>query len=330
MIQSKVPVIAITAVRTGAGQEPDHPLHQPHPEEPGQEGRGHPPPHALRRSRRSRPASASPTTPTSTSTSAPSRSARSTSRTSTTASSSTPASTTSRSSAAPRRKRTSSSGTAATTTCPSTRRDLHICIADPLRPGHEMIVPPGRGQLPPRRRHPHQQVRLAPRKRTSRPSRRTPRSSTRRPRVIRANSPVTCDKPEMVKGKKVLVIEDGPTLTHGSMTYGAGVVAAKRNGAAEIVDPTPYAVGSITATYEKYPNAQGILPAMGYGDAADHRARGDHREDPVRRGARRPRPSTSPASSRSPSRPSASATSSNRSSPASSRRRSGSSSADPG
>ena len=83
-------------------------------------------------------------------------------------------------------------------------------------------------------------------------------------RVLRANSPATCEKPELVKGKRVLVIEDGPTLTHGGMTYGAGVVAAKKLGAAEIVDPTPYAVGSIKATYEKYPNAEGILPAMGY------------------------------------------------------------------
>jgi len=85
--------------------------------------------------------------------------------------------------------------------------------------------------------------------------------------VIRATSPVTCTKPEMVKGKNVLVIEDGPTLTHGSMTYGAGVVAAQNCGAGKIVDPLPYAVASIAATYKKYPNAQGILPAMGYGEA---------------------------------------------------------------
>ena len=70
----------------------------------------------------------------------------------------------------------------------------------------------------------------------------------------------------MVKGRKVLVIEDGPTLTHGSMSYGAGVVAARNVGASEIVDPSPYAVASIAATYAKYPNAVGILPAMGYGD----------------------------------------------------------------
>jgi predicted GTPase len=69
----------------------------------------------------------------------------------------------------------------------------------------------------------------------------------------------------MVKGKKALIIEDGPTLTHGSMSYGAGVVAAKAVGVGSIVDPTPYAVKSIAATYAKYPNAKGILPAMGYG-----------------------------------------------------------------
>jgi predicted GTPase len=84
--------------------------------------------------------------------------------------------------------------------------------------------------------------------------------------VIRANSPVTTEKPELVKGKKVLIIEDGPTLTHGSMSYGAGVVAARNVGVAEIVDPSPYAVASIAATYKKYPNAKGILPAMGYGE----------------------------------------------------------------
>ena len=81
--------------------------------------------------------------------------------------------------------------------------------------------------------------------------------------VIRANSPVSIDKPELVRGKRVLVIEDGPTLTHGGMSFGAGVVAV-RGSAAEIVDPTPYAIGSIRETYARYPNASGILPAMGY------------------------------------------------------------------
>jgi len=75
------------------------------------------------------------------------------------------------------------------------------------------------------------------------------------------------DDPNAIRGKRVLVIEDGPTLTHGEMAYGAGWVAARRFGAAEIVDPRPFAVRSIKATYEKYPKTGAILPAMGYGDA---------------------------------------------------------------
>jgi len=85
--------------------------------------------------------------------------------------------------------------------------------------------------------------------------------------VIEGASPLFVDDPEEIKGKKVLVIEDGPTLTHGEMKYGAGWVAARRFGAATIVDPRPYAVGSIADTYEKYSNTGPILPAMGYGDA---------------------------------------------------------------
>jgi len=73
--------------------------------------------------------------------------------------------------------------------------------------------------------------------------------------------------PAAIRGKRVLVIEDGPTLTHGEMAYGAGWVAARRFGAAEIVDPRPFAVRSIAATYQKYPSTGAILPAMGYGDA---------------------------------------------------------------
>jgi predicted GTPase len=74
------------------------------------------------------------------------------------------------------------------------------------------------------------------------------------------------DDPSAIKGKRVLVIEDGPTLTHGEMAYGAGWVAAWRFGAAEIIDPRSYAVGSIKATYEKYPTTGNVLPAMGYGE----------------------------------------------------------------
>ena len=84
--------------------------------------------------------------------------------------------------------------------------------------------------------------------------------------VVDAASPLGADFPEKIKGKKVLVVEDGPTLTHGEMTYGAGVVAAQKYGAAELVDPRPYTVKSITATFDKYPGIGILLPAMGYGD----------------------------------------------------------------
>ncbi len=85
--------------------------------------------------------------------------------------------------------------------------------------------------------------------------------------IIEAASPVTVENPAVIRGKKVLVVEDGPTLTHGEMKFGAGTVAAQKLGALEIVDPRPYTVKSITATYKKYPNIGILLPAMGYGKA---------------------------------------------------------------
>lgn len=84
--------------------------------------------------------------------------------------------------------------------------------------------------------------------------------------IIEAASPLIIDDAEQIRGKRVLVVEDGPTLTHGGMTFGAGVVAARRFGAAELIDPRPFARGTIQATYEKYPHMTQILPAMGYGD----------------------------------------------------------------
>ena len=84
--------------------------------------------------------------------------------------------------------------------------------------------------------------------------------------VIDGASPVSIDKPEIVKGVNVLVVEDGPTLTHGEMKYGAGIVAAEKYGVADLVDPRPYAVGSISETFEKYPEIGILLPAMGYGE----------------------------------------------------------------
>lgn len=84
--------------------------------------------------------------------------------------------------------------------------------------------------------------------------------------IIDAASPVTVDKPALIKGKKVLVVEDGPTLTHGEMKIGAGIVAALKHGAAELVDPRPYTVGKLSETFRIYPNIGTLLPAMGYGD----------------------------------------------------------------
>ena len=85
-------------------------------------------------------------------------------------------------------------------------------------------------------------------------------------RIIEAASPITVDDPSVIRDKRVLVIEDGPTLTHGGMKYGAGTIAAKRFNASEIIDPRPYTVASITDTYNKYPKIGHLLPAMGYGD----------------------------------------------------------------
>jgi len=86
-----------------------------------------------------------------------------------------------------------------------------------------------------------------------------------RAKIIRANSPVTVENPAAIKGKRVLVVEDGPTVTHGEMPIGAAYVAAREHGAAKIIDPRPYAVGSIKATFAKYPHITQVLPAMGYG-----------------------------------------------------------------
>jgi len=83
--------------------------------------------------------------------------------------------------------------------------------------------------------------------------------------IVLADSELTADNTDPIKGKKVLVIEDGPTLTHGEMAYGAGVIAARRFGAAALVDPRPYLTGSLQQTFQKYPGIGTVLPAMGYG-----------------------------------------------------------------
>jgi predicted GTPase len=145
--------------------------------------------------------------------------------------------------------------------------DLHIVIADPHRPGHELDYYPGETNF---RRADVILINKCDSAEEKNIKSIEENAAKHNPKaaVIRANSPVTTEKPEMVKGKKILIIEDGPTLTHGNMSYGAGVVAARNLGVpdADIIDPAPYAVASIAATYKKYPNAKGILPAMGYGD----------------------------------------------------------------
>ena len=147
---------------------------------------------------------------------------------------------------------------------PFYKPSLYICIADPHRAGHETSYYPSETNFLRADVIIINKCDTADEKNIG-SIEDAARRLNPRAKVIRAKSPVTLSDASMVKGKKVLVIEDGPTLTHGGMSFGAGVVAARAAGAAEIVDPTPYAVDSIAATYAKYPNAQGILPAMGYG-----------------------------------------------------------------
>ncbi len=146
------------------------------------------------------------------------------------------------------------------------KADLSIVVADPHRAGHEKAYHPGETN-----------VRMADvfvinKVDTADPDkviavRNVLHELNPNAVVIEAASPLFVDDPDAIRGKRVLVIEDGPTLTHGEMAYGAGWVAARRFGAAEIVDPRPFAVGTIHDTYVKYPNTGAILPAMGYGDA---------------------------------------------------------------
>jgi predicted GTPase len=148
---------------------------------------------------------------------------------------------------------------------PFYRPDLHIVVADPHRPGHELRYHPGEANLR------AADVVVINKVDTASPEgvaqvREDVYAVNPQATVVEAASPIFVEDPEMIRGKRVLVIEDGPTLTHGEMAYGAGVVAARRFGAAELVDPRPYAVRSIAATFEKYPHTGPLLPAMGYGD----------------------------------------------------------------
>ncbi len=146
---------------------------------------------------------------------------------------------------------------------PFYRPDLHVCLVDPLRPGDERRYHPGEANVRMANlvivnkcdaARPEDVVAVETSVREMNPT----------AQVIRCDSPVTVEGAEVVAGKQVIVVEDGPTLTHGSMTFGAGVVGASAARVAGIVDPSPYAVGSLAMTYAKYPNACGVLPAMGY------------------------------------------------------------------
>jgi predicted GTPase len=144
--------------------------------------------------------------------------------------------------------------------------DLQIVVADPHRPGHEKAYHPGETNVRAADVFVINKVDTANTEAVLK-VRAALHEMNPKAIVIEGASPLFVDDPDAIRGKRVLVIEDGPTLTHGEMAYGAGWVAARRFGAAEIVDPRPFAVGSIKATYEKYPSTGPILPAMGYGGA---------------------------------------------------------------
>ncbi len=144
------------------------------------------------------------------------------------------------------------------------KADLYITVADPHRPGDELSYYPGSINLEIADVIVVNKVDTA-QKAGVETLLENIRKTNSRATVVMANSPVTAEDPAIIKDKKVLVVEDGPTLTHGGMKYGAGVVAAKNCGAAEMIDPRPWTVGTITETFEKYPSIGLLLPAMGYG-----------------------------------------------------------------
>jgi len=148
---------------------------------------------------------------------------------------------------------------------PFYKPDLMVTVADPHRPGHELTYYPGAITL-----------RIADVVVINKIDSAAPENIQKvresiakvnpRATVVEAASPIRVDNPEIIRGKRVLAIEDGPTLTHGEMKIGAGTVAAQRYGAAELVDPRPYTVGRMAETFKIYPNIGTLLPAMGYGD----------------------------------------------------------------
>ena len=148
---------------------------------------------------------------------------------------------------------------------PFYKPDLHIVVADPHRAGHEVKYHPGEANLR------MANVVIINKVDTAKPEnvqkvKENIKKVNPNATILEAASPITADNPELIKDKRVLVIEDGPTLTHGNMPYGAATIIAKKLGAKEIVDPKPYAAGSIKEAYQKYTHLGTILPALGYSD----------------------------------------------------------------
>ncbi len=143
--------------------------------------------------------------------------------------------------------------------------DLQIVVVDPLRPGHETRFHPGHANLLSADVVVINKIESASREAID-AVRRNVREANPRAVIIDAASPIHVEGSEKIRGRRVLVVEDGPTLTHGGMAFGAGVVAATRFGASEIIDPRPYLVGELKETFAKYPGIGALLPAMGYGD----------------------------------------------------------------
>ncbi|RMH01578.1 MAG: GTPase [Chloroflexi bacterium] len=147
---------------------------------------------------------------------------------------------------------------------PFFRSNFHIVVTDPHRPGHELRYHPGETNLRLAGAVVINKVDTADFQNVLTVQANIQKTNPEAT-IVMAASPIFVDNPAEIRGKRVLVVEDGPTLTHGEMAYGAGVVAARTFGAAEIIDPRPYAVRSIAATYQKYPTTGAVLPAMGYG-----------------------------------------------------------------
>jgi predicted GTPase len=145
------------------------------------------------------------------------------------------------------------------------RPDLTITVTDPHRPGHELTYYPGATNLLTADVVIINKVETAPRENIN-TLRTNIRTVNPRAQVIEGASPISVEDEGLIRGKRVLVVEDGPTLTHGGMSYGAGVIAAQKFGATEIVDPRPWVVNSIAEVFRQYPAIGTLLPAMGYGD----------------------------------------------------------------